>query len=428
MQRYQHNQKQNVYICYFYKNKLLESFCEMKEMRKTCYLNSNDGTGTLAFGDGPYLRMDAPACFSEIDQFTLDHENSYIFALLSYDLKNGIENLSSNNPDDTKFPAVILWCPEFVVKVSDSGYLYVHGKEQSGHDDFIRSIVDDNTRSDMNETVSFIPRTSKKKYLDTVNKLKEHIQKGDIYEINYCQEYISYNTDIKDIKNTYLNLNNITRSPFSCMFDSDEFTLFSCSPERFIKKNGFNLITQPIKGTAKRGTNENEDKFLINNLKNDPKERAENIMIVDLMRNDLSKVAENNSVKVDELCEIYSFETVHQMISTVSCKVKKEYSFVDILKATFPMGSMTGAPKISAMELIEEHEDFKRGLYSGSVGYISPNGDFDFNVIIRSMIHNKNLKTLSCSVGSAITVKSDAEKEYEECQIKIKKMIDVFKH
>ena len=246
--------------------------------------------------------------------------------------------------------------------------------------------------------------------------------------MNYCQEYISYDTDIKSVKNTYLNLNGITKAPFSCLFNFDEFTVFSCSPERFIKKNGSNLLAQPIKGTARRGENDTEDKFLFKSLRNDPKERAENIMIVDLMRNDLSKVAEKNSVKVDELCEIYSFETVHQMISTVSCKVKKEYSFVDILKATFPMGSMTGAPKIRAMELIEKYEDFKRGLYSGSVGYIAPNGDFDFNVIIRTMIHNKNLKTLSCSVGSAITIKSDAEKEFEECQIKIKKMIDVFKH
>ena len=400
----------------------------MKEARKMCYLNSNDGTGILAFGDGPFLRIDSPACFEEINQFTIDHENAYIFALLSYDLKNGIENLSSKNTDDSNFPSVVLWRPEFVVKCKNGEYEYTQGEEQSGNDAFIRSIVNNNIVSDLNETVSFRPRTSKEQYLETVNKLKEHIQKGDIYEVNYCQEYISYNTDINSIKNTYVNLNNITKAPFSCLFNFDEFTVFSCSPERFIKKNGSNLLVQPIKGTARRGKNDTEDKFLFNGLQNDPKERAENIMIVDLMRNDLSKVAENNSVKVDELCEIYSFETVHQMISTVSCKVKKEYSFEDILKATFPMGSMTGAPKIRAMELIEKYEDFKRGLYSGSVGYISPNGDFDFNVIIRSMIHNKHLKTLSCSVGSAITIKSDAEKEYEECQIKIKKMIDVFKH
>ena len=400
----------------------------MKEAIKMCYLNSNDGTGILAFGDGPFLRIDSPACFEEINQFTIDHENAYVFALLSYDLKNGIENLSSKNADDSNFPSAVLWRPEFVVKCKNGEYEYAQGEEQPGNDAFIRSIVNNYIVSDLNETVSFRPRTSKEQYLMTVNKLKEHIQKGDIYEVNYCQEYISYNTDIKSITNTYLHLNNITKAPFSCLFKFDEFTVFSCSPERFIKKNGSNLLAQPIKGTARRGKNDTEDKFLFNSLQNDPKERAENIMIVDLMRNDLSKVAENNSVKVDELCEIYSFETVHQMISTVSCKVKKEYSFEDILKATFPMGSMTGAPKIRAMELIEKYEDFKRGLYSGSVGYISPNGDFDFNVIIRSMIHNKNLKTLSCSVGSAITIKSDAEKEYEECQIKIKKMIDVFKY
>ncbi|MDG2152686.1 MAG: anthranilate synthase component I family protein [Crocinitomicaceae bacterium] len=400
----------------------------MKEARKMCYLNSNDGTGILAFGDGPFLRIDSPACFEEINQFTIDHENAYVFALLSYDLKNGIENLSSKNADDSDFPSVVLWRPEFVVKCKNDEYEYAQGEDQTGNDAFIRSILNVHIVSDLNETVSFRPRTSKEQYLETVNKLKEHIQKGDIYEVNYCQEYISYNTDIKSLNNTYVNLNNITKAPFSCLFNFDEFAVFSCSPERFIKKNNSHLLAQPIKGTAKRGKNAAEDNSLIETLQNDPKERAENIMIVDLMRNDLSKVAEKNSVEVDELCEIYSFETVHQMISTVSCQVKKEHSFVDILKATFPMGSMTGAPKIRAMELIEEYEDFKRGLYSGSIGYIAPNGDFDFNVIIRTMIHNRDRKTLSCAVGSAITIKSDAEKEYEECQIKIKKMIDVFKH
>jgi para-aminobenzoate synthetase component I len=400
----------------------------MKEARKMCYLNSNDGTGILAFGDGPFLRIDSPACFEEINQFTIDHENAYVFALLSYDLKNGIENLSSKNADDSDFPSVVLWRPEFVVKCKNDEYEYAQGEDQTGNDAFIRSILNVHIVSDLNETVSFRPRTSKEQYLETVNKLKEHIQKGDIYEVNYCQEYISYNTDIKSLNKTYVNLNNITKAPFSCLFNFDEFAVFSCSPERFIKKNNSHLLAQPIKGTAKRGKNAAEDNSLIETLQNDPKERAENIMIVDLMRNDLSKVAEKNSVEVDELCEIYSFETVHQMISTVSCQVKKEHSFVDILKATFPMGSMTGAPKIRAMELIEEYEDFKRGLYSGSIGYIAPNGDFDFNVIIRTMIHNRDRKTLSCAVGSAITIKSDAEKEYEECQIKIKKMIDVFKH
>jgi para-aminobenzoate synthetase component 1 len=191
-----------------------------------------------------------------------------------------------------------------------------------------------------------------------------------------------------------------------------------------MKRQGQKLLTQPIKGTSKRGFNGTEDTLLKTRLERDPKERSENIMIVDLMRNDLSKIAQKGSVEVEELCKIYSFKTVHQMISTVSCMLKPELKFIDILNATFPMGSMTGAPKIRAMQLIEEHESFKRGLYSGSIGYIDPSGDFDLNVIIRTIIYNQNLKTLSCAVGSAITISSEPEKEYEECGIKIQKLLD----
>ena len=147
-------------------------------------------------------------------------------------------------------------------------------------------------------------------------------------------------------------------------------------------------------------------------------------MIVDLVRNDLSRVAAVNSVRVDELCEIYSFETVHQMISSISCDLKEGVNFTEILKATFPMGSMTGAPKLRAMELIEELESFKRGLYSGSIGYITPSGDFDFNVVIRTLLYNQKERYLSCSVGGAITIQSDPEKEYQECLVKVKRIMD----
>ncbi len=428
MQRYEHKENQNVYICYFYikiQPKLQKVFSDFPEV---CHLNSNDGSSILAFGKGSSLRIDEAKCFEKINDFISNHRNRYIFSLLSYDLKNDIESLSSNNSDVTNFPQAILWSPEFVVSIKESSIEYIQGIKNNKHQEFISCFVEKKHTSTVRESVCFEPRTSKENYLKTVNHLKKHIQRGDIYEVNYCQEYVSYNTDIKDVICTYVNLNNTTKAPFSSLFCFEEFTIFSCSPERFIKKNDLHLLTQPIKGTARRGKNDTEDRLLIDNLKNDPKERSENIMIVDLMRNDLSKLAEKGTVEVDELCEIYSFETVHQMISSVSCQLKKKYSFVDILRATFPMGSMTGAPKIKAMELIEENEDFKRGLYSGSIGCITPKGDFDFSVVIRTMIHNRKKKTLSCAVGSAITIKSDAEKEYEECQIKIKKMIDVFKH
>ncbi len=155
-----------------------------------------------------------------------------------------------------------------------------------------------------------------------------------------------------------------------------------------------------------------------------PKEIAENIMIVDLVRNDLSTVAAKGTVKVDELCKVYSFKQVHQLISTISCSVKNVHP-VDIIKKTFPMGSMTGAPKIAAMKIIEDLEETKRSLYSGAVGYITPNNNFDFNVIIRSILYNEDKQYVSYSVGGAITSKSTAEEEYDECLLKAKAMKQV---
>lgn len=202
----------------------------------------------------------------------------------------------------------------------------------------------------------------------------------------------------------------------------NELHALSASPERYIKRSGNTIVSQPIKGTAKRLDNEVNDLNMIKQLQNDPKERSENIMITDLVRNDLSRIAQKGSVKVEELCAIYTFEQVHQMISTISCQVSSETASVDILKNTFPMGSMTGAPKISAMQIIESTEDAKRGLYSGAIGYFTPSGDFDFNVVIRSILYNSIEKYVSFSVGSAITINSIPENEYEECLLKAKAM------
>ena len=207
----------------------------------------------------------------------------------------------------------------------------------------------------------------------------------------------------------YFRLNTITKAPFSAFLNTEYHQMFCGSPERFLQKKGNKLISQPIKGTAARGNSEKEDLANKKTLQNKQKERSENIMIVDLVRNDFSKIAQKNSVKVDELCAIYSFETVHQMISTVCCEVKENTSFTDIIRATFPMGSMTGAPKLNAMKYIDELENFSRGIYAGSIGYIEPNGDFDFNVIIRSLVFNKEDKYLSCAVGGAITILSEPE-------------------
>lgn len=184
-------------------------------------------------------------------------------------------------------------------------------------------------------------------------------------------------------------------------------------------------MSQPIKGTARRAEDREEDQQIIEALENDPKEHSENVMIVDLVRNDLSRIAEKGSVRVDELCKVYTFTQVHQLISSVRARIAEGIPPVEALRTSFPMGSMTGAPKISAMKIIEELEETRRGLYSGAVGYFSPDGDFDFNVVIRSILYNVKNQYLSFSVGGAITASSIPEKEYEECMIKARAMLQV---
>ena len=223
----------------------------------------------------------------------------------------------------------------------------------------------------------------------------------------------------------YHNLNEISKPPFATFFKSEHQYLLSASPERYLKKIGNKIISQPIKGTAKRSNSKTEDTRLKAALKTDPKERAENVMIVDLVRNDLSRISQKGTTEVEELCGVYSFKQVHQMISTISTQAPEESHPVDIIKNTFPMGSMTGAPKIAAMEIIEKEEESKRGLYSGSVGYFSPTGDFDFNVVIRSILYNQKQKYVSFSVGSAITSLAKPETELEECLLKAKAMRQV---
>lgn len=383
------------------------------------YLNSNDETGILAFGEGPFLRIEEKNSLQDIQDFIDLHIGEYIFSNLSYDLKNIIENLQSNNTDNTNFPLAIFWVPKTVVKIENNIITYVQGSESNESEAFIQSFLSEKNQSEGINNFQLTPRTDKESYLSQVKALKNEIQLGNIYEVNYCQEFYSNNVDLTQPIRNYFKLNELTKAPFSCYSKLDEFEVLSGSPERYIQKKGNKIISQPIKGTQKRGESVTEDQFLINKLKSDPKERAENVMIVDLVRNDLSRIALPKTVKVDELFGIYSFKTVHQMISTISCEIDSSTRFVDILKATYPMGSMTGAPKLNAMKFIEKHENFKRGIYSGSIGYIAPNGDFDFNVIIRSMVYNRTKKYLSCSVGGAITAQSIPQSEYEECFTKV---------
>ncbi|MEJ6583875.1 MAG: anthranilate synthase component I family protein [Crocinitomicaceae bacterium] len=384
------------------------------------YLNSNDGTSLLAFGKGELLICNSDDSINEIQLFVNEHQGEFIFSCLAYDLKNEIEKLNSENFDGMQFPKALLWVPECIVEIENDDFHFTIGENNQENETFVKHFIEEKNKTEFrNFPFQLKPRTSREDYLSHVNQLKEEIQQGNIYEINYCQEYYSENVALEDSLNAYFKLNSITKSPYSAYFNIDDFVLMCGSPERFIQRKADKLSSSPIKGTSKRGKNTEEDELLKKQLFNDPKERSENVMIVDLVRNDLSKIALNDSVKVDELFGIHTFETVHQMISTISCEIPSETTFSEILHATFPMGSMTGAPKVSAMKLIEKHEEFKRGLYSGSVGLLAPNGDFDFNVVIRSIQYNKKEKYLSCSVGGAITIQSSAEKEFEECNVKI---------
>jgi para-aminobenzoate synthetase component 1 len=363
--------------------------------------------------------------FKEYQSTTMD----WIFGYLAYDLKNDIEDLKSNNFDGLGFPDLYFFQPKrlFFIKGNKVTMKYLKLVE----DDIKKDWEDiSNIELPITETINTnkdkeAPRIKlrihKDEYLEKLDSLLSHIHRGDIYEANFCQEFYSQDVLIDPLE-TYHHLNSISKPPFATFLKLNDKFLFSASPERYLKKTGRKIISQPIKGTAKRDPDINKDIELINHLSADQKERSENIMIVDLVRNDLSRTAKKGSVKVKELCKVYSFQQVHQMISTVVSKLKKDVHLVDVIRTTFPMGSMTGAPKISAMKIIEELEETKRGLYSGAVGYISPKGNFDFNVIIRSILYNQTNKYVSYSVGSAITAKSDPLKEYEECLIKAKAM------
>ena len=389
-----------------------------------CFLNSNDGTGLLAFGEKSRLLAAKSPVLDELQDYIKEKSGNYLFGYLSYDLKNEIEKLNSNNFDGLSFPTLFFWEPAYIVKIINNKYTYIQGEQSDDHLTLIDAFLSPENKVNTSAfDFKFKERTSKKRYLEQVNFLKNAIQRGDIYEVNYCQEYFAENVKIDRPIAVYNKLNSLTKAPFSSYFHFDIYSLFCGSPERYINYKNKVLVSEPIKGTAPRIKDPIEDLKNKENLQTDPKERAENIMIVDLVRNDFSKIATNHSVNVDALCAIHSFENVHQMISTVSCEIKEGTTFTDIIKASFPMGSMTGAPKLRAMELIEESEDFKRGLYSGSLGYIKPNGDFDFNVIIRSLLYNQEKQYLSCSVGGAITSKSDPEKEYAECLTKVNRIL-----
>ncbi|MHB8207338.1 anthranilate synthase component I family protein [Mucilaginibacter sp.] len=392
-----------------------------------CYLDSNNFPdkyskfdALIAIGAKSWITGNAGNAFEQLANFRSENPG-WITGFFGYDLKNEIENLTSSNHDELNFPDLYFFAPKHLILLKGNQIEIIAEDEQ-----FVLNGIQNFPADQIPElsAINIQSRFGKTEYLNAANKIKEHISRGDIYVTNFCQEFFAENVMINPLA-VFSKLNTISPNPFAGFFKWGDNYILSASPERFLAKRDEKLISQPIKGTAKRGITVEEDEIIKQQLRSNAKELQENVMIVDLVRNDLTHSAKQGTVKVEELFEIRSFNQLHQMVSTVMCEIDDNLTPIDAIKNTFPMGSMTGAPKISAMRLMEEFERSKRGVYSGAMGYFSPDGDFDFNVVIRTILYNAAKKYLSFQVGSAITYHADAKKEYEECLLKAKAILQV---
>ncbi len=378
--------------------------------------SSGDSPWNMLLGVGAAKTLELPAgtAFESLKRLQ-EAEQDWLFGGFGYDLKNEVEALNSRNLDGVMFPDLVFFQPETVVILRDS-LLEIQTRNLSPTAVFDAIQAAQRPTQKANTAApNLLPRISKAKYLETVEAIRQHIIEGDLYEMNLCQEFYAENASI-DPLSVWKRLNNLSKAPLAAFFRWHDRYLLSASPERFLKKEGQKLISQPIKGTRKRLPG--NDEAMRAELAASEKDRAENVMIVDLVRNDLARSCKPGTVIVEELFGIHTFETVHQMISTVSGELLPRLNAIDALRYAFPPGSMTGAPKVMAMELIEQYEYSRRGLYAGALGYFEPAGNFDFNVLIRSILYNESRKYISFQVGGAIVYDSIPEEEYEECLVK----------
>jgi para-aminobenzoate synthetase component I len=404
------------YVCW------LDS-CQQKSAK-----NMQEFETLVAFGQISSLQTsDTQNSWAQLEKYQAEI-NDWIFGILSYDLKNELHpQLPSKNANIIELPLMVFFQARTIFFLR-GGELEIHSYDEPK--DIFSQLMDCTSQGSKTDikTEGINPNISKDEYVKTIHHIKSEIKEGNVYEVNYC---INYSLDVKsglEVVPLFHQLAKISPAPFAGVFKHGDYAMIGASPERYIRKQGSHLISQPIKGTRPRGLIEESDLQLKIELQNSLKERAENVMIVDLVRNDLAKNCIAGSVVVSELFGIYSYEQVHQMVSTIEGELKPNISWINAIKSSFPMGSMTGAPKIAAMKLIDEIENFNRGWYSGALGYVSPNGDYDFNVIIRSLVCNTATNKMSFAVGGAITYDSSAEEEWNECQLKakaIKKLLDL---
>lgn len=395
---------------------LLESQMENHTSSTTTYIAVGSEASIRAEGKKNYLFENGKEFEIEKDpwealrDFRLRHSQNWMFGFLGYDLKNYTEDLESNNLTLIETPDLYFFIPELIVRISGNEVEVIKGK-----------LSKDLPLTEIDERVSIqiSHQLKKENYLEKIKTAQKSIQEGDFYEINISHPLkFKLNGKAWDL---YKKMKAVGPVPFGSYIKVKDLEICSASPERFLSKKGKKVISQPIKGTISRS--EDEDSLKIDELSNSEKEKAENLMIVDLVRHDLSKIAKEGSVKVTNLFEIQSFETVHQMVSTIEAEVKEKVGPIEVIKTCFPMGSMTGAPKIAAMKAIDSIEDYKRGIYSGAIGYLTPENDFDFSVVIRTALVKEG--HLIYPVGGAITADSIPEQEWEETLLKAKAITNI---
>ncbi|WP_437919529.1 anthranilate synthase component I family protein [Sphingobacterium sp. LRF_L2] len=394
-----------------------------QQFDEVCFFKSNNYKDEYTKLDS-FLAVDAKHtfvstngenAFNELEIFKTKHPQSWLLGFFSYDLKRNLDGGVTPLQNTLAFPESCFFIPSVVIQ-------FHRNKVSIEADDpaMIFQTIQHFAiplHENLSEQQIIKKRLSKEAYLKAFNQMQTHIRRGDIYEVNLCQEFYADNVDISSLR-LYQELNTISPTPFSSFFKWKNLNIICASPERFLAKRGAHLISQPIKGTAPRGKTPPEDIRIVHELVNSPKEIAENVMIVDLVRNDLTRSAVPGTVEASRTLEVHTFKQVHQLISTVTCLKSSEIGDVSAISNAFPPGSMTGAPKIKAMELCDAYEGSKRGIYAGALGYFSPDGDFDFNVVIRSLLYNQTAKSLSFHTGGAITLDADGEKEYQECLLK----------
>jgi len=382
------------------------------------------GIGSLA----TISAMAGEEAIAKLDAFSKQWKGYWLVGHLGYDLKNETEpGLFSQYENTIGFADLSFTLPQCMVQLGkNSAEIIVQDNSLDAE-----SIFSDITSTEIKNHIEqhpcmqFAATHTRQSYLETVESIRQHIRRGDCYELNFCMHYHAQCIGVDPLA-LYHSLSARSPNPFGALYRQDDSWVVCASPERYILKVGSSIWSQPIKGTAPRGSEDSLDDYLRKSLAESKKDRVENVMVVDLVRNDLSRVCRRGSVQVEELFGIYAYPKVFQMISTIRGELDASKSFADIVRSTFPMGSMTGAPKRSVMQLTDAYEKAGRGLFSGALGYIDPSGDFDFNVIIRSILLNTQTGNVHYAVGGGITWQSKAESEWEECQLKASAIKAVF--